>query len=668
MSKWDKKIQKAERFFEKAQTHGRLVYKRYKDDRGDEINSLKRVNLFYANVNTIKESLFNSLPKPDVSRLHKGDFEDDVARVAAQILQRALTYEIQCAKSFEQSVKYAILDRLVPGIGQVWLRYEDPEKIFIDILYWENFIYEPARCWDLVTWVGRIHDLEKDEFKKLYGDEAFEAASQAKNDNDITPKQITDGKFRVYEIWSKKDKKVYHVVKGAEKPVKTLPDPYGLRDFFPCPEPLLANPTTSAYLPITDYHLSQDQYNELDTLYARMSLIVQAIKVAGCYDSASTEIANMLQGQENKLIPCDNWAMFAEKGGAKGMIDWYPVEQIVTVLQALVAQYDAVKQTLYEVSGMSDIMRGATNQYETASAQEIKAQFASVRMNGYQRDVSHFVRDILNLMAHLICKLYSDQKLQQICGTFTETDQAFLPEAVKVLRDSVLRMYKVDVEADSLTQSDWALEKGQRMELTGYISQFLTSAVPAIQEMPELAPLLVGMLKFTVAGYKGSAEIEGLLDQQMAAILEKAANPEPPKPTPEEQKMELEQKKMEQEGEMKKAEMEGTAALKQQESNQKMELEQQQAAADMAVQNKKIESEAALKEMEMQHKRELHAMDIQMKEMEMDFKRQELQMKLDGQQIAGELKTQQMHEQAEIKNDQAKRQGTNGKGSSTEST
>jgi hypothetical protein len=658
MSKWDKKIAKAEKFFEKAMTHGQNVYRRYKDDRSDEYTALKRVNLFYANVNTIKESLFNSLPKPDVSRLHKGDFEDDEARVAALILQRALSYEIHCAKSFEEATKYAILDRLVPGIGQVWLRYENPETIFIDVLYWEEFIYEPARNWDLVGWVGRIHNLTKEDFIKVYGKKAFEQASAAKDDNDITPKEISAGKFRVYEIWSKKDKKVFHIVKGAENPIKEMADPYKLPDFFPCPKPLIANVTTSAFLPVTDYHLAQDQYNELDTLYARMSLIAQAVKVAGLYDAASTEIGRMLEGQENKLIPVDNWAMFAERGGAKGMIDWYPIEQIVTVFQALQAQYEAVKGTLQEVSGMADIVRGDTNQYETAKAQEIKAGFASVRMNGYQRDVSHFVRDILVIMSQIICKLYSDEKLQAICGSFSEADQALLPQAVEVLRDDLLRKYKVDVEADSLTQSDWALEKGQRMELTGYISQFMTSALPAIQEIPEMAPLIVAMFKFTVAGFKGASEIEGILDQQMAALMAKAQKPQEKPPSPEEQKVQ---------GEMQK--MQAEAALKQQESQQRMQLEQQQAAADIEVKKQVAMIDAQMKQLDMQHKRQMQAMEMQMKQMELEFKKQELALKLQGQQVAGELKADQMERQGDIKDDQARRAAkTAGKDSSASSS
>jgi hypothetical protein len=642
-SVWDKRLTKSEKFLEKSREHGKNVYRRYKDDRSDELTGLKRVNIFYANVNTIKESLFNSLPKPDVSRLHKGDYEDDVARVAALMLQRALAYEVHCAKSFEEAIKYAIQDRLVPGTGQVWIRFEQPEAIFIDVLYWEDFLYGPARSWDLVPWVARKHDFTKQEFVERYGEEAFSKAEMAKNESSITAKEITDNKYCVYEIWDKKSRKVVHVVKGAENPIQESEDPYGLPDFFPCPKPLIANVTTSEFLAVTDYHLAQDQYNELDVLYARMSLIAKAVKVAGVYDAAATEIGRMLEGQENKLIPVDNWAMYAERGGAKGMIDWYPIEQIVTVFQALSSQYEMVKATLYEVTGMSDIMRGASNQYETAAAQQIKAQFASVRMNGYQRDVSHFVRDIMVIMSQLMCALYSDQKFMQIIGTFTEADQQLLPQAAQVLRDGILRKYKVDVEADSLTQSDWALEKGQRMELTGYISQFLTAAVPAVENTPELAPLLFAMLKFSVAGFKGAAEIEGMIDQQLAMLTAKAQNPEPPQPSPEEQKAQ---------GEMQKMQME--MQFKQQESQQRLQIEQMQAQADMAVQQKQLENDLVMKQAELRHQEQINALEIQLKQMELMFKREENQMKLENQVVTGAVKAQQQREAGEIRNEQAK--------------
>jgi len=660
MTKFDARIKKAEKFLDPALQHGRRVYERYADKRdggaGGDTN-IKRANIFYANVNTLKESLFNSLPKADVSRVHKGDTQNDVARVGSIIMQRGLNYEIQCAVDFKGAVRAAILDRLVPGTGQVWVRFEmetdeqgvpmeGSEQVFVDRVYWEDFIYGPARDWSSVPWVGRKLNLTKAEIVERWGEEAMTQVQASKNNqSSLTPKEITESTYLVYEIWDKKTRTVQWLSLGAEEPFEIKADPYGLKDFFPCPPPLIANANTTALLPVTDYHIAQDQYTQLDVLYARISLIITAIKVAGIYDASSPEIGRMLSGAENMLIPVDNWAMLAEKGNG---IQWYPVEQVVTVLQQLQAQYEAVKGVLYEITGMSDIVRGSSNQYETAKAQGIKAQFASVRMNGYQRDVAEFVTGVLNIMGEMMVQLYSDTKLAQIVGQLDPHDQEYILPAVEMLRNDQLAQYNVSIQADSLVQADWALEKDQRMELMGYISQFLQSMVPMMQSSPQMAPLMLTMLKFTVAGYRGGAEVEGAIDKELENIIQQqadaAANPQPPQPTPEELKAQADAAAQEREFQFKMQESQATAQredekmqqqamLAQQESQQRMALEQQQAELDAEVERNKLAGEAALQAQAQQAKEQEQAMEYAHKQrmyaLELEFKRELALLKLD---------------------------------------
>lgn len=658
---WDTRIQKAEKYMQPAWTHGQAVYGRYQDKRDGTLGSdsnIKRANIFYANVNTLKESLFNSLPKADVSLVHKGD-SDDVGRVSALIMQRGLDYEIQCADDFKCAVRGAILDRLVPGIGQVWIRFEmetdeqgaplaGTEQIFVDQVYWEDFLYEPARNWASVKWAGRKLDLTKAEIIERWGEEAMSKVQMDKSDaTDLTPKQITENKYLVYEIWDKVKRQVHWVCKGADAPLESIDDPYQLKDFFPCPPPLIANCTTTAYLPVTDYHIAQDQYNQLDVLYARIGMIITAIKVAGLYDAQSTEIGRMLEGQENKLIPVENWAMFVERGGAGGGIQWYPVEQVVTVLQQLQAQYEAVKATLQEISGMADIIRGSSNQYETAAAQTIKAQFASVRMNGYQRDVAEFVTGIINIMGEMMVQLYSDEKLQKIVGQLNPADLPFIPQALEVLRNDQLAMYKISVQADSLVQADWALEKGQRMELMGYVSQFLQSSVPAIQQNPNMAPLLLTMFKFTIAGYRGGAEIEGALNrelEQMAKQAQEAAAqpPQPPPPSPEEIKAQAEAQRMQQEFQLKQQESMMQAQLEQQAQEGRMAIEREQAAMDAEVARQKMEHDAVLQAQKLEGEKQAQLLELsylsEKYRMELEYKERELGVKTQHAAVLAQIK------------------------------
>lgn len=637
---WKDKIAKAEKWLQPVVTRGNKVYRRYKDERdNDMFSGMKKINLFYSNVNTISSSLFNSLPVPDVTKLQKGDFNDDVSRVASLIVQRALIAEINSSPTFKPSVEAAILDRLVPGIGTTWIRFDQKiecagcevcqaegmegkqcpnaqptvgtESLNIDQVYWEDFIYEPARSWAEVSWVGRKLNMTKDEIVKNWGEDAYDNVEKVKNTNETTPKEILKDKYCIYEIWDKDSKTVLHIAKGMEEPLDKKPDPYHLKDFYPCPCPLIANPTTSSYSALPDYYFAQDQYEQLDVLYARISLIVSAIKVAGMYDSANkTSLQQMLQGDENTLIPVDNWAMLQESGGSQGIIQWYPVEKIVQVLQSLQAQYEALKAALYEVTGMSDIMRGASNQYETAKAQEIKAGFASVRMNAYQRDVSIFVSEMLAIMAEIMTQLYSDQKLAEVVGNLSEPDMQYAEQALELLRNDFLASCRVSIKTDSLTQSDWALEKGQRTELMGVISQFLQQAVPAIQQVPEMATILISMLKFTISGYKGSAEIEGVLDQALTQMEQQAQQPkEPPPPSPEEMKMQGEMQMAQQQMEMDSQKMQMEAQIKQQEAQQRMQLEQAKVQATM------------------QMERERHALEMQKLQAELAFKQAELVIK-----------------------------------------
>lgn len=633
MSDWDERIEKAEKFLDKAHTHGRKVYGKYENkcDTAEDLGWIKKANFFYANVNTLKESLFNSLPKPDVSRVQKGSFEDDVSRVAALIVQRGLTYEIACAPDFEESITSAILDRLVPGIGQVWISFvartdeeggvaAQSEEIRIEQVFWEDFIYSPARKWSKVWWVGRRLHLDKEEFIKKFGEEEYNSMSEGDTEgkglDNLTPKEITENKICVYEIWNKRTKKVSFIVKGKEDPLKEVDDPYKLKNFFPCPRPLIANVTTNKFLPVTDYHIAQDQYETIDILYARIEIIVKAIKVAGLYDAAAPQFQRLFESGENMLIPVDDWAMYSETGGIKGHMDFYPVQEVAQVLALLQAQFEASKAVLYEITGMSDILRGASNPYETKGAQQIKAQFASVRMNAYQRDVAVFVRDSLRIISELMCQLYSIEKLQAIVGELAPPDMQYAEQAVEVLRDDILSHYKVDIQANSLTQADWALEKEQRMEVVTNLGQMLQAVMGLASEMPDIAVLGVHMIKFAVAGFKGASEFEGYVDQQLDNMLRKQqeaeANPQPPKPSPEEMKAQAEQQKMQTEMQMKQQESEAGLAMDQ----QKMQMEMQIKQLELQFEQQKMQ-------MELAHKERMFSLEIEMRQQEMAMKTQE---------------------------------------------
>ena len=640
MANWTEELQKSEKYLEKAREHGRKVYQRYKDDSASRTLISRRVNMFYANVNTLKESLFNSLPKPDVSRLHKGNYNDEVSRVAAVILQRVLMAEMEGkSESFTEAIEGAILDRLVPGTGQVWLRYSESEYLEIERVFWEDFLYSPSRSWKNVTWVARCLHYSKEEVDGIFGEGTYAKINETKNDNDPnTPDQINKDKVCIYEIWDKTSRKVIHTAKGLENPLREIDDPLRLKNFFPCPCPLIANADTTAFLPVTDYHIAQDQYNDLDTIYQRICLLIEAVKVVGVYDAGENKsLGRVLDGSQNQMIPVDNWAMFAEKGGLKGVMDWYPVEQVVRVLEVLQTQYQNMKAVLYEITGMSDILRGASNQYETAKAQQIKAQFASVRMNGYQRNVAKFVTSILQIMTQIIFELYPLEKIIEMTGELEPADMDKAQFALELLKNDDKLCYKVKIQADSLTQADWALEKDSRMELLQSTSQYLGAAAPLAGQAPQLAPMLLNLLKFAISGFKGATEVEGMMDKSIDAMIQQVANPQPKPPSPEEISANIEAQK---------AQME--ADLKMKEAQLSAEIEQRKASLELEREQQKIAMERERYEMELFYKQKLAELDLR-------TKAQSANLKMTADMQSAAIKTQQAEDEARRKEEDHER-------------
>src|SRR6185503_7736115 len=98
------------------------------------------------------------------------------------------------------------------------------------------------------------------------------------------------------------------------------------------------------------------------------------------------------EGTENRLIPVEDWPAWADKGGLKEFIQWMPIQQVAETLIQLYDARDKVKATLYEITGIGDIMRGNTQPTETATAQLLKTNFVTRRVQPQQKDVARLAR------------------------------------------------------------------------------------------------------------------------------------------------------------------------------------------------------------------------------------------------------------------------------------
>lgn len=642
--RWKLELDLAKRSDSKWINQGKKIVKRYRDDRAGTRGLGTRYNILWSNVQTILPAIYAKAPKAEAVRRNKDN--DPAARCAAEILERALQYEIDHYPDFDEAMRNAVQDRLLPGRGVAWVRYEQREIAVVegappssyevkdcsavDYVYWEDFRCSPARVWGEVTWVARRVYMSRPEVKARFG--AF-LAEQGKRAADVPLTHVPIGldqmkdqgatngdteamkKAEVWELWDKKSKIVYWVAEGFDDLLDMRDDPYGLDEFWPCPKPLFATQTSDTLNPVPDFVLYQDQATELDMLTQRIGRLTEAVKVVGVYDASMAGVQRMLQeGIDNTLIPVDNWAVFSEKGGVRGTVDWLPLDQVIKALNECYMAREQCKQVIYEITGISDIIRGATEASETATAQNIKRQFGSLRLRPRQQDVAMFASEILRIKAQLMMDVYSPESLIAMSGIMDTYDREFVEQAIALMRQEPMRAYRVEVAADSLIELDQEQEKASRTEFLSAASGFLRQAVPAAQQSPEMAPLMGEMLMFGVRAFKGGREMEAAFQK----FVDQMNQPKPQQPDPEQMKIQAEaqQKQMQMQADMQIEQAKLAAQVESDRAKMQAQMQVEQARMQMQAQVdiNRQRAEAEQHAMKIQQEAELQALKAQMEQ------------------------------------------------------
>src|SRR3990167_5297633 len=442
---WLSHIQTYDREFKKWESRVDKILKRYRDeDRSLTNDNSAKFNILWANVQTLVPVTYSKVPQPDVSRRFKDN--DPVGRVAALLLERGLDFEVQHYEDYRGTMKACVLDRFLGGRGTAWARYEphmralgtpedgvqvtedadepneelDYECAPVDYVHWKDFGHTIARTWDEVTGVWRKVYMTKRALEARFGEEKAKTIPLDARPEDQSRKEMAgEGEelYRacIYEIWDKETGKAYWLSKSLKEMVDEKDDPLGLEDFFPCGKPLYATRTNDSLVPVPDFVLYQDQARQLDTLADRLDGLIQALQVKGVYDASIPEIARIFtEGMNGTLIAVKNWAAFAEKNGLEGAIDILDLTPIAKALEAVYLAAEQQKQQVYEIMGIADIVRGSSDPNETLGAQELKGQYASMRIRAMQADVSRFATDVLQIKAQVMCSKFAPQTLLAI--------------------------------------------------------------------------------------------------------------------------------------------------------------------------------------------------------------------------------------------------------------
>ncbi|MGE3870866.1 MAG: hypothetical protein AB7F51_15295 [Pseudorhodoplanes sp.] len=533
------------------------VIERYADETAARGSTF---NVLWSNTEILRAALYQRPPRPDVrDRAESKLRRSPLARAVAQVIERALVFGIDSQPDpFEAQIQALLTDHLLTGAGILRVRYmpqmvrrldpvleqEDGEGGFvywgqdlqevnaddivdtdngpaqeveellferadIEHVYYRDFLFSPARAWRDVRWIAFRHRFTLEEAQAAFGPAKAGKLALSQVDQKVSQTEAIPMMFsgaEVFEIWDRAERRVMFISKGyADGPLLESDDRYGLRDFFPVAGLYRSVPRTDTLIPTPEYCLYQDQAEELDRVTARIDDLVQQIRVRGVYDASIEGLAGVLKA-DNKLLPVANWSSIVERGGIDGAISWVPFDAAVAALQVLYQQRDTVINTIYQVVGISDIARGATDPRETATAQQIKGQYGSLRIQPRRRALECYLRDTMRLQAELMAEKFAPGTLQTMTGYKITDEMAFL------LRADAPRRFAIDVETDSTVAVDDQTDKAQVVELFGALAQFTSAAAPLMESGMVPPEAVKEMVLFGLRRFRAGREVEEALE------------------------------------------------------------------------------------------------------------------------------------------------------------
>ncbi len=624
-------------------------------------------NIFHANIETIVPSLYNSTPIPDVRRRFAD--KDPVGKVVSDIIERSLSFEVD-TYDFDGMMNASIKDSEIVDRGVARARFlptfsEDGQslvyaEVACEHVLWRDFRRGPGRFWGEVPWIAFRHFLSKDELAKLItpveGQEPIDIEQIPFNySTDGTETKEKNAKADVFkraltwEIWDKDSKQVLFICQDYhDRVLKTEPDPLELTKFFPIPKPLQAIEQNSSLIPVTPLRIYKTLVDELNVITRRLTKLIGTLRPRGLYGGNGADVKAVGEAADGELVPATDVQQFLNQGGLEKAIHWYPLDPTVKAIQTLYEQRAAIEQTIYQVTGIADIQRGSTDPNETLGAQQLKAQWGSLRIQRRQSEVARFARDLFEIKAEIIAtkfdwpllskmtgiELPSQEQKQTVQGLMAQVQQAqqmgqevppqimqqaeqaqkivsspSQEEVMQLLQDDVSRNYRIDIESDSTIRNDLTRNQQTMNLFLQGTAQFGTAMGPIVMSDASMKPMVMEIYGSFARQFKLGRQAEDAIDAATEQAEQSAKQPPPPSP-----------------------------------EQQKMEAEKQKQAADMQMAQEKHKMEIEKMNLGLQIERE----KLNLKREEMDMKRQEMALDMQAHQQKMQLDAEAQQQKAAV--------------------
>jgi len=577
-------------------------------------------NILHSNIETIVPAIYSQTPRPDIRRRFAD--KDPVAKQAALFLERSILVQIDdgtldpemealSSSSFtagrgvirlrlveedaetgeiddevnDEAQEAAIFDAeggedddLETPVGQI--PEQKLQRITFEAVPWDDFRFGAAKRWEDVPWVAFRHSITEEQIKAWSEDEGVKAQVKSVSSGALDDSEADKGDVPIWEIWCKYSKTVKFIRARDGVIYKTADDPLGLTGFFPCIRPIQPIERNGDLMPVAPFELYADLAEELDATTRRIQKLIAGVKVrggaaAGELIKGIKEIAEM---DDNEIAEIRGVEAFAQQGGLEKGITWWPIEKSIEAITALAQHRDQIKATIYEVTGISDIVRGASNAQETATAQQIKNQWGSLRIQKMQRLIERGVREIFVMCAELIATRFTKETLEAITGL------QYTPEVDAIFKNRVSRFYRIDVETDSTIKADMTKSKSEMSEFLAGTAQYISAVGPAVQQ-----GMMPGQLAVEIFGaFAKTFRLGKQADDALEQLAEQAKQPQQQIPPEVEQQMQ-----------------QGMDMIQQLQAElQKVTAENQQMKADQSVKMAELEAKTAMEAQKLDLERE----------------------------------------------------------------
>jgi hypothetical protein len=554
----------------------------------------------------------------------------------------------------------------------------------------------------------------RERFSKYSGDAYQQCEYKVDKDSKEIGGADNRERAKFWEIWHKGSRRVCWVAEGCEDILDDDEPHLDLQNFFPCPKPAYGTCQRGSLVPVPDVMQYRDQLEEVNLLTGRIHALSDAVECKGFYPAGGGELADAIQtaiklkSDGVTLVPLANWGSF---GGTKDPLLWIPIDMISATITALVMLRKQIIDDIYQITGMADIMRGDTDPNETLGAQQLKTQYGSSRIRDKQGELARLARDLVEIVSEIITEKFDDativemsqtqlpqqkdverqmeqlsqqmmqiqqhmqmqppqqpqqpgqpsasqggqEQLQQIMQQMMQQlqklqQQPTIEQVLTFLKDNRAKSFVLDIETDSTIVADENAEKQRRTEFVQMLGGLMQQLGAMVAADPANAKFCGEVLKFSVAPFRASRQLDGAIDEMVERMETKGSQGKGDDPTTAMGKIQLQIEQMKQQTAQQKIAQDmqiAQAKLQQDDNHKQMELANQRQIAQMKMQGDSQDAQVdmAVQGQKMQESREAHQAQLAANQQKMELERQKAALQAQ----AHMMKTQQASQAAALK-------------------